>query len=66
MKYQVKRISFQSVTVEEYAEVEAPEGLDDEALYDWMYDEQYDFDWTVTYEDCTDHYVEDLNWEEVK
>ena len=66
MKYQVKRLSFQSVTVEEFAEVEAPEGLDEEALYDWMHDEQYDFDWTVAYEDCTDHYVEDLTWEEVK
>lgn len=62
MKYRVERISFQNVTVREHSYVEAPAGLSEEELSEWFWDEQYEFDWIIDEEECTDSYTEELDW----
>lgn len=64
MKYTVERIMFCDVTVKEYCEVEAPAGLSEEELTEWMWDNQYEMDWFVDYEECTNSQVDELDWEE--
>lgn len=64
MKYKVERTSFLEVTLTEYCEVEAPAGLSEEELTEWMWDEQYGMDWLVDSEEVTEMHVDELDWTE--